>query len=147
MKIYVVMKGEYSDRHIVGVCDNEERAETVRKLVSGRYEYDVAYIEEYDTDHMDIISEDLHPYAVEFSKSATIIRVNRMIEYGDGEEIDDWERFTFVNGPYRVEEFNYFGGGYRCIAYVAAIDEEHAKKIACDNRAKYLYAKMVDEAV
>ena len=53
MKVYVIQQGEYSDRHIVGVSLDKERAKIIVKSVSGYDKYDRAYIEEYDTDDFD----------------------------------------------------------------------------------------------
>lgn len=47
MKVYVIEKGCYSDRHIIGVVETEEEAKKICKVYSD--DYDDATYEEYDT--------------------------------------------------------------------------------------------------
>lgn len=49
MKVYVIEKGQYSDRHIIAVSDSPEKAEEIRAAVSGKYRGEEATITEYDT--------------------------------------------------------------------------------------------------
>ena len=49
MKVYVIEKGCYSDRHIIGVVETEEEAKKICKAVSGHYKIDGASYTEYDT--------------------------------------------------------------------------------------------------
>ena len=49
MKVYVIEKGRYSDRHVVGVVESKEEAEEICKAVSGHYYGEDATYEEYDT--------------------------------------------------------------------------------------------------
>ena len=53
MKVYVIEKGVYSDRHIVGVVETEEEAKRICEIISekkgSKYFEDIASYEEYDT--------------------------------------------------------------------------------------------------
>lgn len=49
MKVYVIEKGIYSDRHIIGVVETEEEAKKICEAVSGNYKFDDASYTEYDT--------------------------------------------------------------------------------------------------
>jgi hypothetical protein len=53
MKVYVVEKGVYSDRHIVGVTESQEEAKEIARVVAGArnpyYVRDDITITEYDT--------------------------------------------------------------------------------------------------
>ena len=49
MKVYVIEKGCYSDRHVVGVTETEKEAKAICKVISGKYKYDKASYTEYDT--------------------------------------------------------------------------------------------------
>lgn len=61
MKVYVIEKGEYSDRFIVGVTDNPIRAEEIKKAVSVGWRGE-ASITEYDTEQF---SDNRFRYRVE----------------------------------------------------------------------------------
>lgn len=53
MKVYVVEKGAYSDRHIVGIAESQEEAKEIARAVTGArnpyYVRDNVTITEYDT--------------------------------------------------------------------------------------------------
>ena len=50
MKVYVIEKGYYSDRHIIGVVESEEKAKEVIKAVRDNHDADSVKYTEYDTD-------------------------------------------------------------------------------------------------
>lgn len=50
MKVYVVEKGQYSERHVVAVVETKEAAEKICGAISGYYDYDRARYEEFDTE-------------------------------------------------------------------------------------------------
>ena len=54
MKVYVIEKGSYSDRHVVGVTETEKEAKEICKAISGEYKYDEASYTEYDTKQFQI---------------------------------------------------------------------------------------------
>ena len=54
MKVYVIEKGSYSDRHVVGVTETKKEAEEVCKAISGKYKYEKASYTEYDTKQFQI---------------------------------------------------------------------------------------------
>lgn len=56
MKVYVITKGSYSDYHIEGVMLNEDDAK--KFAIEHTDQYDIAYVEEYDTDEYKIESND-----------------------------------------------------------------------------------------
>lgn len=47
MKVYVMQRGQYSDRHIVGVVDDEEKAKTICSMLD-------AFYSEWDTNQFDV---------------------------------------------------------------------------------------------
>lgn len=51
MKVYIIQKGSYSDRHIITVVTDENKAKEICEAISNRsYRYDKAYYEEYETE-------------------------------------------------------------------------------------------------
>lgn len=117
MKVYVIMKGEYSDRHVVGVTIDEEKAEKIADAVSDRggYGYGDARVVEYDTDEFE---------TMRIRYTATW--------YEDGE----WVVESDTHGEYATYTEN-------CILFrntylVYAENREQALKIAQDMRAQEL---------
>ena len=49
MKVYVIEKGMYSDRHIIGVVETEEEAKKICNVISTNQEEDWVEYTEYDT--------------------------------------------------------------------------------------------------
>lgn len=62
MKIWIVQKGQYSDRHIIGVTESEELAKKIAKATSDSY-YNSFY-EEYDTNQF--TDKTRHRYTVSY---------------------------------------------------------------------------------
>lgn len=54
MKVYVIEKGAYSDRHVVGVAETKKEAEEICKAITGKYKYEIASYTEYDTKQFQI---------------------------------------------------------------------------------------------
>lgn len=130
MIIYVITKGSYSDYHICDVTTDKARAEKLRKFYTDNY--DVAEIEEYDTDQSEVSDAKLNRltpvYQVYISEkgrcSVSIKKYHDSIEpynarFELNEELPGTERLSFT-------------------AFLIARDEEHALKIAQDQRAKML---------
>lgn len=129
MKIYVVMKGEYSDRHVVGVTVDKEIAETMaeRFTENPEYGYDSCHIEEYE-DAAEFIDA-RHVYEIAF--------------YPDGTyevcQCNDYEDYDWQNAcQKKVSQYRTNGTIWiNCLAN----DSEHAFKIACDRKTEYLAEK------
>ncbi len=114
MIVYVVEKGEYSSRHIVGVTLNPETAARLEKLADSEYER--AFTTEYETDVYD-------------DKRQKFI-----VEDIDGEwdaELDTRGRFGYI------KENTTLWGEYM----VFAESKEQAIKIAQDMKAQKLAEK------
>ena len=114
MKIYVVLKGQYSDRYIVGVAETREKAEMIAEAVSGRYMSEKADIEEYDTDQF---SDRRFRYQVTENGYDDLWQV----------EYDDWD----YNSDY-PESCHAYGDVY----IVYANSPQQAIKIAQDIKAQ-----------
>ena len=131
MKIYIVLRGHYSDRHICGVATNPDIAERIKTLCSDpdpEYDYGHAYIEEYDTNIWYPLGQGGKLYRVWMYSDGRV----------DVQEItDDYEYESYLQGGGGRVWRQSFGNEILC-TNVFAINEEHAKKIACDRRAEYL---------
>ena len=116
-KVYIIVKGEYSDFHICAVALDEKTAEKLREAYSDRY--DKAIIEEYipakESEETRIL------YEVEFEHGGVFITTA---------EREDNETLMDINN-----DFTWL------ILRVFAKDKEHALKIAQDRRAEYLAMK------
>ena len=114
MKVYVIEKGMYSDRHIIGVVETEEEAKKICNVISTNQEEDWVEYTEYDT--------------YQFST----IRLRYHVSEFCGEwnaEYDDYGLY----GMYRDNEEQYEG------SYVIyANSPQQAIKIAQDMRAEKL---------
>lgn len=131
MIVYVVFKGEYSDKHIVGVAIDKEKADVLKKIYSRSW--DEAYIEEYDTDAPIIEYKPI--WEVRFNTvtgavlCAEVSNANPTEEYEDSIE-EEINFHHYANAETKIESI-----------YVYADDEEKAIKIAIDRRAEYLAKK------
>lgn len=126
MKVFVITAGKYSDFHICAVASNAERAELLRKFYCcGGNEADV---EIYDTDDApQIVGTPTRIYNVRISPSG-------QVTMGGGEEYhfgDDRYNTRYELGPSLAFQM-----------WLPAVDEEHAKKIACDTRAVVLAKRL-----
>lgn len=124
MTVYVIMKGEYSEKHIVTVTFDKEKAEKLVKYHSS-YE-DEAWVEEFETDATpDAVLDKSTPvyYVVIWKNGTSEVRINHY-HYG---EI-----------PYEPKFFLDDDSSMVFSAYLTAPDEAHALKIAHDRRAKMI---------
>ena len=123
MTVYVITRGDYSDYHICAVSLDKDKAKRLAKMYSDNY--DDAHVEEWETDTVADINalNGRRPYYVQFNPDGSVDAFERTYEY--------WE---FEPG---VDELDYGIVSFR----VYAPDEEKARKIACDMRAKYLAEK------
>ena len=134
MKVYIILRGHYSDKHICGVATNPDIAERIRMFCSDpdpEYDYGHAYIEEYDTDIWYPLGQGGKLY--------------RAWMYSDGRVdvqniTEDYEYDFYLQGK-GGNVWRYGSGNDTLRTNVFAINEEHAKKIACDRRAEYLAMK------
>lgn len=121
MKIYVVTRGEYSDYHICAVTDDKEKARIIVEKCSDHF--NLAKIEEYDTEDCEIIIKRKNMYSCSKYKNneIEIFKITRLEECDDEDVIED-----------------YYGELH---VYIFADNEEQALKIASDKFAKYISEK------
>lgn len=132
MKVYVILKGVHSDRHVVGVAIDEEHRDAIMKACTSNGKYsDNPYVEEYDTEYWSPLLKNGSLYRVKFADDGSVETVakyegsdrdfeyceNMGLRYGDS-WLDDPEDGEFID--------------------VIALGAAHAKKIAIDKRMKYL---------
>ena len=124
MNVYVITKGAYSDYHICGVSLDKEKAETIRKYCSDKW--DEAQVEEYDTEEYSSDILDRSPYRVRRKKdgSATVTVIDGMTDYVFRER-----NMVFKDA---------YGGHY---VQVFATDDRHALKIGIDLILQHLAEK------
>ena len=136
-KVYIIQSGEYSDRSIDLVTDSKEKANGYLKILKEAY-YEEWTLNKYDYEPFNYV--DL--WTCVFYKDGTHL-LNMVSDTWSLIEPDDEGNFMIsINGdsilikPNVVEEND-------DIMWVAvkAKDKEHAFKIACDLRAKYLAEK------
>lgn len=124
-KAYAVTEGCYSDYHVCGITLDKEAAEAFVER------YPDCRIEDYDTDDIDIIKRGCYLYEVILDNNGDLIS-------------------TYKNGScylveYRNRVFPIRKASGRSVrwykAYVGAVDDDHAVKIAADLIAQYRYGK------
>lgn len=129
MKVYVVQKGFYSDRHVVAVTLDSDKADQFAELYARGH--DDTEIEVYDTDDYDtqlaLSQQNLKPYYIWYYKDMST-KISAV----------DWEMVDLDNLPILENH------GHCYIAKMLARDEEHAKKIANDIVAEYKYRVEVE---
>lgn len=113
---YVILRGYYSDRHILAVTLDKKRAKRFEKL------YGDSYVQEYVLDRY-AQGGTSTLFKINFCKSTGAVRGVWIDEYG----------YEFEDGY--IDDYSEDDG---LIFYVWATDEEHAKKIAFDRRAEIL---------
>ena len=143
MKVYVVQRGEYSDRHIVGVALTEEKANELVRLFQDPEENSYYYgktlvdTEVFDTEDNDyklsLDAQGLKPYGVEMYKG----KISSCHALSN-----DWHWYTFWNYVDVGEVFEPYENEYRVVVY--ARDKDHALKIASDKFAEHRYHKEVE---
>ena len=122
MKVYVIEKGEYSDRHVVAVASCEERAEELCKLHSDTY--DKAYYSEFELDTANIDRD-------------ILVIVWRIIISKDGEVKE--ASYYFSDETYvPTVWFDKLDGSFWAHFPCYTTDKDEAIKIAFDKRAKLM---------
>ena len=115
MKVYVVVKGSYSDYTEIAVFSTEELAKNFINMFINRY--DGPYVKEYELDEM-VYPEGMANYQVSHGKDGLEVRPVDPDEYVPITEIHTGFFMT-----------------------VWAKDEDHAKKIALDKFAQFKASK------
>ena len=108
MKVYVIQKGVYSSKFIVGVVTSEEEAKQICEAISDNHYGGEAFYDEFETD-------DLKTNLIKFKVDNS---------YGE------WE-VEYCN-PYEWEEYNCNGTVYENYYIIFAHNKEEAIKIAQD---------------
>lgn len=125
-RVYIVCAGEYSDKHIVTVFDNEEDADKFVEVYNSRCTYEDAYVIEQRFGKIDYLSRRI--YTVFFSKA---YETN---EYDVSEEdIEECMLLDSVDETIRP----IISQRYSYETLVIADTEGQALKIARDRMAKY----------
>lgn len=135
MKVYVIMKGEYSDKHICGVTLDPDIAEKIKNLCTGEYDYCEPEVKEFETDIWQFVPKGAKGYRVFFFPDGQIYKINPV--ENDNDFYEDYGRFPCVGWCWVPGENDVKG---LCVS-VLALGQAHAKKIACDKRAEYLAMK------
>jgi len=117
MKVYVIEKGCYSDRHVVGVTETKEEADEVCKAITGKYKYDKASYTEYDT------------------KQFQINQIRFQVSYLCNEWEAEYDDYDFY------EEYKENTEVYEDFYVIYANTSDQAIKIAQDMRAEKLARK------
>lgn len=129
--VYVIEAGEYSDRYIMAVTMDKEKAEWMERRYGSVS--DPVHVIEYVLD-ADIPEEldELHPVYKVIVDNKGQIKSVRVDHYTN--ETNYQTHGEFLRGPYYRDTLYelYFNG------YCTARDEEHAKKIIKDFRSKKL---------
>lgn len=118
MKIYVVFKGHYSDRHVVGVCSTEELAERLAVLTTDQW--DASDWEAYEVDEIPECPVGLLPHSVVMDRRGGVKSCGR----------DSVVRFKPDTEYYGVDNLMSFS--------MWAEDKEQAVKIANERRTQLI---------
>ncbi len=125
-RIYVVMQGEYSDRHIVGIYDNREMAEEYVRLNSdSEADYYTPYVKEYPLNPYGAqLRDGLATFAVEMEADGTVLEVVEHRVRDDSQSRPSIYAWPAHPGTLSIK--------------VWARDVEHAIKIANEQRVMWL---------
>lgn len=140
MKVYVIMKGEYSDRECIGVCSTEEKAK--QAVIANTDWWGTPYYYEYELDEVaSYFTPDKVAYVVNFDKEGV----------GKAKQVFIHEPDKLLNGnvDYDVlQEVDVYIFDERLSDHVALYDEDtyivfnpdmgKAVKIASEQRAMYI---------
>lgn len=118
MKVYVVYKGSYSDRHVVGVCSTEELADRLVLLETDGW--NTPYWEVYTVDEIPTCPPGLLPYSVTMDRHGGVEEIEREGVSKFRPDIDD----------YGQDNLMYFSAW--------AKDKAHAIKIANERRVQLI---------
>ncbi len=136
MKVYVIEKGEYSDRHVIGVTLDEEKAKYVVEEGNNRerktfwYSTDYAYTE-FEMDKFDEL------YNL-YKNNYKLFRVEKDLKNKDI-TISERDIADNLDNSGIVRKYDY--DSYLSV-YVLANTTEKALKIASDKFAEYEYENM-----
>lgn len=127
-KIYVLSKGEYSDRHVIGATTDKALAERMREMYSTDYDY--ATIDEFEDGVMEDWYTPHQYWRVGIGADGEIAVISRHWSVDDFARplVDRWSDYTFI---FPGMDIKYIVDG------ITADDEDHAKKIAFDTIARY----------
>lgn len=131
MKVYVILKGHYSDRHICGVAVDPVLAVEIRRCCSNpEYDYDEAWIEEYETNEWSALAKGGRLYHVERLVDGTLncIEIKDNLDY-------KYDCYVFSQKPWYQPQSK--DGNKLCVD-VIALGMAHAKKIAIDKFTQFL---------
>ena len=129
MKIYIVTIGEYSDYGILAAFLDKSKAEAFTQKYNrghGTEHYDEARIEEFE-DGIPFDFETMNVYAVRFYDDGSHDIVKK--------ELYNIYDFQQTLPRVTISDTTFFS--YKYFVTVAAKDENHAFKIACDALAKW----------
>lgn len=129
MKIYIVTCGEYSDYSILAAFLDKTKAEAFAQKYNrghGTEHYDEARIEEFE-DGIPFDFETMNVYAVRFYDNGSHDIVKK--------ELYNIYDFQQTLPRVTISDTTFFS--YKYFVTVAAKDEDHAFKIACDALAKW----------
>lgn len=132
MKVYVITEGEYSGYHIVGATLDKDIANEFVKRHSNPEWYTSFWVEEYDTDIIQVLHEG--------EKLYNVMSRDGVLESKEALDGDYAYWLSEVNDVARNKRDKWYQ------TYVIAKDKEHAEKQAVDLFTKYQYRKKVDEA-
>lgn len=133
MKVYIIMKGEYSDKHICGVTLDPDIAEKIKKLCTGEWDYCEPEIHEYETDIWQFLPQGAKLYDVTFYNDGRIHGCKMITE-----DSDHYESYIYENNIHDSVIWEEDRHEHGLHVRVLAFGQAHAKKIACDKRAEYL---------
>ena len=128
MKVYIIARGYYSDKHICGVTLDKDKAHILKKAYDGKddeYDGNEAYIVTCETDQcLTEIEDGLKVFRCLIDNKASPVIMEEDLDYVGSKD-------------FKVKEFNH--GSFDCwyLVYVWARDKDHALKIAADKIAEY----------
>ena len=99
MKVYVIEKGMYSDRHIIGVVETEEEAKKICNVISTNQEEDWVEYTEYDTHQFSTIRLRYHVYEFCGEWNAEYDDYGLYDMYRDNEEQYEGSYVIYANSP------------------------------------------------
>lgn len=138
MKVYVIEKGEYSDRHVIGVTLDEEKAKYVVEEGNNRARKSFWYCSN-DYDYTEFEMDKFDELYNLYKNNYKMFRVEKDLENKQitisETEFDD----NYLDDPGIVRKTSYINS---LSVYVLANTEEKALKIASDKFAEYEYENM-----
>ena len=149
-KAYVIMQGEYSDRHVVKVCLDEKLAERICELHNKVTASSCYYIEEYDISHEPDHEWVELSYIIDFYEDGQI-----KYEYATPDDIWDEDILTDTYKPYErtVASSVAYDPVLYTVAYTRTVPVEQFSDERLDvyanlkRRAHEMLQKIQDDAV